>query len=315
MKKHILFTFSFCLFILYSFSQAPPQAMNYSAIAKGSNNQMLANKVIGLRFTILAGGMTGTVVYQETQTDTTDPHGIFNTAIGIGTVVQGAFAAINWGSNTHYLKVELDENGGSNYISVGTTQLLSVPYALYAEKSGTADSSLVGTSSFDPLYPDGLDNITPVNVEVTSSSSYSVPIGQNFYGYFRNTSYTLNSISINGTLINNNVASKAIFGGGTTISHAGVDVVAVNGYTVPATVTPVIITSSSFPYTVPVGKMFFLTGFLQEVLAQSLTIDGMTPAKCFPPNCSPSPPFFVVGAGQVIGGFLGTKDIIYGYLK
>lgn len=155
MIKQILCTLSCCLFILCSFSQAPPQALNYSAIAKGSNGQMLANKVIGLRFTILAGGISGTVVYQETQTDTTDPFGIFNTAIGIGTVVQGAFASISWGTNTHFLKVELDENGGSNYFDVGTSQLLSVPYALYAGTAGSADSGTTG-----PIGPTGLTGPT-----------------------------------------------------------------------------------------------------------------------------------------------------------
>lgn len=133
------------LIAISSFSQAPPQAFNYSSIVRGNSGQTLPNKIISFRFTILSGSPTGNIEYQETHLDTTDQWGLVNLAIGTGNVQQGNFAAINWGLNTHYLKIELDDNGGVNFQFMGTTQFLSVPYALYAKSAG--DTSFTNRSS------------------------------------------------------------------------------------------------------------------------------------------------------------------------
>ncbi|MFN8286178.1 MAG: hypothetical protein U0V74_05465 [Chitinophagales bacterium] len=130
-----------------------PQKLNYQAVARNAAGNIIGNQAIGLRFTIRTGSNAGPVVYQETTNTTTSPLGIFTIVIGGGNVQQGAFNTINWGNGDKFLEVEMDAAGGTNYISMGNTQLLSVPYALYAETSG---SSLPGpTGATGPTGPKG----------------------------------------------------------------------------------------------------------------------------------------------------------------
>ena len=110
-----------------------PQAINYQAVARDNSGNPLTNRNIGVRVGILSGSSTGTSVYSETHSVTTNQFGLFNIEIGRGVVQNGVFAQINWGSNTHFAKIDIDQNGGTNYQFVGTSQMLSVPYALYAE--------------------------------------------------------------------------------------------------------------------------------------------------------------------------------------
>lgn len=134
MKKLLL---SFALFITaISFAQVP-QGISYQAIAlNGSGNPVVSSNV-GVRLSVLDNTATGTVLYSETHTKMTNPQGLFNLVIGLGTPVTGTFAAINWGTNSKYFKVELDAAGGTNYVLTGTTQLLSVPYAMYAASTAS----------------------------------------------------------------------------------------------------------------------------------------------------------------------------------
>ncbi len=113
------------------FAQAPPQAFTYSGIAR-SNGQPIVVQPIGLELSIIEGTPTGTNVYTETQNTTTDSAGYFSVAVGYGTATNGTFSSINWGNGNHYLQVSIDTTGGTNYTDLGTTQLLSVPYALFS---------------------------------------------------------------------------------------------------------------------------------------------------------------------------------------
>ncbi len=110
-----------------------PQAINYQAVATNNSGVAIANKNIGVRISILSGSANGTSVYYETHTATTTANGIFNVEIGRGNVISGSFPNIQWYAHPHFAKIELDINGGTNYQTIGTTQFLSVPYALFAE--------------------------------------------------------------------------------------------------------------------------------------------------------------------------------------
>jgi trimeric autotransporter adhesin len=123
-----------CGFALAAQSQAP-QALNYQAVARNGVGQIVPSQNIGVRFSVINSTATGTTVYQETHTTTTNNFGLFTLAIGRGTVVSGTFNTIDWGGGDKYLKVEIAPQGGTNYVIQGTTQLLSVPYALYSEKT------------------------------------------------------------------------------------------------------------------------------------------------------------------------------------
>lgn len=136
MKKTYLF-FTFILLSNLSIYAQTPQAINYQGVARDGSGNVLINQNIALRLSILSGSASGTVAYSEIHNKTTDNFGLFALRIGQGTPISGSFSAISWGANTYYLKTEIDPAGGTAWQLVGTNQFVSVPYALYAEQSGT----------------------------------------------------------------------------------------------------------------------------------------------------------------------------------
>jgi uncharacterized protein (TIGR02145 family) len=110
-----------------------PQKMSYQSVIRNSGNQLVTSHAVGMRVSILQGSATGTAVYVETQTSNTNANGLVTIEIGGGTPVSGTFAAIDWSTGTYFIKTETDPTGGTSYTITGTSQLLSVPYALYAE--------------------------------------------------------------------------------------------------------------------------------------------------------------------------------------
>lgn len=137
MKK--LFLFLILLQSVFTMAQAP-QKMAYQSVVRNASNQIVANQSIGVKISIVEGALTGTTVYSETHTTTTNANGLFTLEAGGGTPTTGTFSAINWGNGSHYIKSEIDLTGGSNYILSGTSELMSVPYALYALNAGNIQS-------------------------------------------------------------------------------------------------------------------------------------------------------------------------------
>ncbi len=175
-----IFSTLFILFSTFIFAQVP-QGISYQAIAlNGSGNPVVSSNV-GVRLSVLDVSATGTALYTETHTKTTNAQGLFNLVIGQGTPTAGTFSSINWGTNSKFLKVEMDAAGGTNYTLVGTTQLLSVPYALYAGKVDynniRNNPDEVGTLSF--MTSTNAYHFGPGSVGGTGSSSnswHSTPI-------------------------------------------------------------------------------------------------------------------------------------------
>ena len=131
----------FCFQILNTSAQVP-QAFNYQAVARNVSGAVLANQAISLRFTVHSDSLSGNSVYQETQAKTTNQFGLFTAEVGKGTPVAANFSAIAWGSGNKFLQVEIDPTAGANFIDMGTSQLLSVPYALYAANAGKPDTTV-----------------------------------------------------------------------------------------------------------------------------------------------------------------------------
>ncbi len=125
-----------------AFTQAPNK-MSYQAVIRNSNNTVVSNHAVGMRISILQGTATGNSVYTETQSPTTNANGLIAIEIGTGTILSGSFANIDWANGPYFVKTETDPNGDSNYTLTGTSQLLSVPYALYAKKTDTSNVAKV----------------------------------------------------------------------------------------------------------------------------------------------------------------------------
>ena len=151
MKKYTLALILASLFSSFLFAQAP-QGFNYQGVARNTFGTIITNKQIGLRFTLHNATPNGTAVYSETKTIRTDQYGVFSLVVGTGTPVSGTFNTINWGSGNKYLQVEMDPSGGNNYKDMGTTQLMSVPFALYAASGNLGPAG--------PQGPQGLTGAT-----------------------------------------------------------------------------------------------------------------------------------------------------------
>jgi hypothetical protein len=137
-------------------SAQTPQSFRYQAVARDNSGNVLANQPVSFRISILSGSVSGTVAYSETHTGlSTNAFGLVELEIGKGTPVTGTFSSINWGSNTYFVKVEMDPEGGGTYQTLSTSQLLSVPYALYSEKAGNGFSGDYNDLFNRPLLFDG----------------------------------------------------------------------------------------------------------------------------------------------------------------
>ncbi len=117
---------------LHSIQAQAPQKMSYQAILRNASNALITNTVVGMKISVLQGNITGTVSYAETQTPTSNVNGLVTIEIGTGTPVTNTFATINWANGPYFIKTETDPSGGTNYTISGTSQLLSVPYALFS---------------------------------------------------------------------------------------------------------------------------------------------------------------------------------------
>ena len=149
MKKSLLFITKSVLllsafFVLQSASAQAPQKMSYQAVIRNASNALVSNANVGVKVSILQTSATGTAVYSETHQPTTNTNGLATFEIGGGTVVSGSFATINWANGPYFIKTETDPTGGTNYTISGTSQLLSVPFALYAASGNPGPQGIQG---------------------------------------------------------------------------------------------------------------------------------------------------------------------------
>ena len=120
------------IFVSFSMLAQTPQGMSYQAVVRDGSGALVTNQSVGMAISILQGSSLGTTKYAETHTITTNANGLVSLEIGKGTVIQGSLSTIDWGSGPYLVKTETDPNGGSNYTISGTSELLSVPFALHA---------------------------------------------------------------------------------------------------------------------------------------------------------------------------------------
>lgn len=140
-----------------------PEKFKYQSMIRKADGTALADKNVKIRVSILKEGVSGVQVYSEVHSATSNSFGIVNINIGEGTGKTGTFETINWADSNYFIKVEMDENGGTNYTLSGVSQLMSVPYALYAKSAGNA---------FSGKYSDltGIPNLADTSIYLKKES-------------------------------------------------------------------------------------------------------------------------------------------------
>ncbi len=159
MKKILFTTFTACLFmtgINFTYGQQA-EGINYQAVIRNSGGTVLANQNVNMKFSILSGSSSGTVEYAETKAGTTNAQGVLSTVIGTGTPTTGVWKNLTWLNGPYFIKVEADPTGGSTFADLGTSQLVSVPFA--KQSNGVV------------LFDNGTQN--PDKMFVSHSSTYS----------------------------------------------------------------------------------------------------------------------------------------------
>ena len=149
MKK--LYTLLTVLMLTASTFAQAPEKMSYQAVVRDASNALVTSTAVGMQLSILQGSISGTAVYAETQTPSTNINGLVSIEIGSGTVVSGTFNTIDWSAGPYFIKTETDPTGGTTYTITGASQLMSVPYALHANTAGSIVGG-VSVTETDPLW-------------------------------------------------------------------------------------------------------------------------------------------------------------------
>jgi len=170
--KKLLLSFGIYALAIISLTAQTPQSFKYQAIARDNLGNIIIDQDIGLRISILQGSINGTIVYSESHTPHTNQFGLFNIGIGQGGVLSGSFSAISWGANIYFIKTEMDTGGGTSYSFMGTSQLMSVPYALYSENTTNVDDADAdSTNELQTL------SVSGSNLSISLGNTVSLPSG------------------------------------------------------------------------------------------------------------------------------------------
>jgi len=148
--KKLIYLILFILIASFSSYSQVPEKLNYQAAVRNASGEVIANQSVDIRISIIDSIMGGDVLYRENQTKTTNDYGVVNIAIGDVASDMGDFSLIDWGVNSKYLKIEV--NIGAGLVDMGTVQLLSVPYALYASSATNLGDAKVYSTSTDTLF-------------------------------------------------------------------------------------------------------------------------------------------------------------------
>lgn len=146
MALRLLSIVSICLLTAVSAIAQAPQGINYQAVIRDAGGSPVVNQSVGIRMSVV---QFPSVVYQETHTLSTNAFGLVNLVVGSGAVGIGDFSTIDWANGPYMLQTEVDVTGGTTYTLISSQEMVSVPYALYAENAGSAA----------PAYQKGVETV------------------------------------------------------------------------------------------------------------------------------------------------------------
>jgi uncharacterized protein (TIGR02145 family) len=165
----------FLLFhVSFSLIAQAPESFSYQAVVRNNSGQPLADQQVSLRISILKGGEFGSAVYVEKHKGTTNKFGLITKNIGEGAAINGNFQNINWSDGPYFLKIEMDAAGGTSYVDMGTSQLLSVPYAMVAKtvESGFSVSYNNLQDKPDAIDENKTDDVTLYDNQLVQGTKY-----------------------------------------------------------------------------------------------------------------------------------------------
>ena len=225
MKIKVIAASIFTLMLSITIQAQAPQKMSYQAVIRNASGNLVASTPVGVKISILQGSVAGTPVYVETHNLSTNGNGLLTMEIGGGNAQTGIFSTIDWSNGPYFVKNETDPNGGSNYTISGTSQLLSVPYALYAENTksqGKTTIYLVGDITNAEAAAKIAAEAGPntENVYIVSTSQLTTVTIDNIQGLINlkiNNNQALQSVTINDVtsvnenfIINNNPSLQTV---------------------------------------------------------------------------------------------------------
>lgn len=200
------------LILTTSISAQVPQRMSYQAVIRDAGDNLVTNQSVGIQISILQNSQTGNSVYTEKHTTTTNTNGLVSLEIGTGTSVSGTFSSIDWSTGAYFIKTETDPTGGENYTISGVSQLMSVPYALYAENSGN------NSTNNDPSTASTSFQVKPVSFLVFENDNgnhivhaYSSQTGT-WASQTTSANSTSNTFRVSGNFLVNDTNAGVIYG-------------------------------------------------------------------------------------------------------
>lgn len=281
-------------------AQVPPQSICYQAVATDADGRVLPDTQIGILISIIPGAPGGTPVWTEAHKSLTDEFGLFNLNIGEGVRMGGTvanFEDINWGSGKYFLRVDMDVAGGTNYLPMGINQMLSVPYSLYAGNAGQsvkADTATVALTALNDQDTDPLNEIQSLQYDATSgmlSIDGANAVTINVDDADPNPTNEIQSMNYDGESLSlvapDGSVSSTINFGDHSFGRRGAS------FDFPQGIFGEYKVLTMGIYTVPFGKVLYLTGAPKEVLFSHPAVAGGN-LLTHPPT--PNMPVFPAGS-------------------
>lgn len=167
-----LYTVLILLFLSLSIYAQSPEKISYNAVIRDATNSLVSSKSVGMQISILQATITGTIVYTETHSVETNSNGLISLEIGSGSTSDD-FSAIDWSEGPFFIKTETDPTGGSTYTISGTSQLMSVPFALFAKTSGSSQTNATNITNNSTAIETNTTAIELNNEKLLNSSNFT----------------------------------------------------------------------------------------------------------------------------------------------